>query len=74
MKAAISEESFDQVFSKLESALDWIVFLTNDNEADRHQIEPDHLKRAVLSPPYFSFLSFHLPTLNTTLLYQQMGD
>ncbi|EFP76823.2 uncharacterized protein PGTG_02284 [Puccinia graminis f. sp. tritici CRL 75-36-700-3] len=35
------------MFSKRESAMDWIVFLTNDNEADRKVIEPDHLKRAV---------------------------
>ncbi|KAI7964533.1 hypothetical protein MJO29_002631 [Puccinia striiformis f. sp. tritici] len=45
--ARISTDRFDQIFSKRESAMDWIVFLTNDNETDREIIQPDHLKRAV---------------------------
>ncbi|WAQ82531.1 hypothetical protein PtA15_2A848 [Puccinia triticina] len=47
MVATGSKNRFDRMFSKRESALDWIVFLTNDNEADRKTIGSDDLKRAV---------------------------
>ncbi|KNZ58013.1 hypothetical protein VP01_2016g2 [Puccinia sorghi] len=41
------KDRFDEEFSKLESALDWVVFLSNDNETERQTIEPAHLKQAV---------------------------